>query len=306
MRNLRRTAAILTGILGVTGGAAAVVVGCGGDDTIIGVGGDSGADVSTSDVSIDTGVTDAAKDAFTFDAGPPAVSLFDLQINQTGCAWLQNCCGGPSQFDMNACLATFNDPATAGWFFTRPLRDELDGGGNVTFDETKANQCLSLLQAMSCTDPLTSAQAKAIRDACYGAIVGNIPVGSTGCRSDLECVPNAYCDPAGGGTCRAPLDAGSVCVNGTDSVGLDLSKCGRPFAGEPGYCQVGDPYTALEAGTCSPPGSNGSDCVTPMECQSWLCDLSNTATCVDTAAFLVPGPGGTCDSFVPADAGDGG
>lgn len=306
MRNLRRAAAIFSGIVGASALSAGLIVGCGGDDTIVGVGGDSGSDVSTTDSSPDTGSSDAGKDAQPFDAGKVDLSSFYAKINSTGCTWLENCCGGASNFDLNACTSLFDDPANFGFLFTRTLQDTLDGGGNVTFDESKADQCLGLINAMSCTDPLTSAQAIAIRDACYGAIVGNIPAGGTGCRDSVECQPPAHCEPIGGGTCVAPYAQGATCVLTGDTDLTALQRCGRPYTGEPRFCEVGDFLTVPEAGVCSNPGANGTACDSPFECQSWNCDTNGTQTCADSAQLIVPGPGGTCDNFLPADAGDGG
>ena len=307
MRNLRRTATILSSILAVTSGAALVVVGCGGDDTIIGTGGpDSGGDVS-SDVTTDTGIGDSGGDAFHFDAGPPDLSNFYHQINETGCAWIQNCCGGASKFDLNACVAGFDDPTTFGFLFTRTLNTVPDGG-NVTFDGEKASQCLSLIQGLSCgtaNTSVTSAEVIAIRDACYGAIQGTIPAGSTGCTADIECVPPAHCDPAGGGTCVAPLAQGATCVLPSDTNPTQsLGRCGRAYSGTPRYCEVGPFISLPEAGTCDSPHGTGTGCYAPYECSSWICDnTTDPGQCAASEALI---NSDLCAAFPPADAGDGG
>lgn len=309
MRNLRRTVAILSGILGVTGGVSAVVVGCGGDDTIIGTGGpDSGGDVAA-DVAVDTGVLDAGSDAFYFDAGPPKLEEFYLQINKTGCALLQNCCTNGSEgydggFDLSTCAATFN-PASGGFLYTSPVQDPIDGGGNVTFHEDEASQCLSLILGLSCTEQWTTAQMTAIRTACNSAVVGNIPAGSTGCRDTIECTSPAHCEIGtdGGGTCVAPYATGASCIVSGDTDLTSLARCGRPFTGLPGYCEVGDGLTLPEAGTCATPGANGTPCYSPFECQGWLCDVNGTGQCADSAQILTPGNDGLCSAFAPVDGG---
>jgi hypothetical protein len=303
MKNLVRAAAILSGVVGLSGAAAALAVGCGGDDTVVGYPGDGGSEASV-DSSSDTSIPDSGSDAFSFDAGPPDLGKFYLQITQTGCAWLESCCGGPADFDMNSCLSSFS-PATGGFLFTSPVEDPIDGGGQVTLDTAQANQCLSLIQGLSCSAPFTSTEMKAIRDACTGAIVGNIPAGSTGCQATIECQFPSHCE-VDSGTCTAPYDAGAPCVAPGDSVLDSLSRCGRGYTGEPRYCEVGDFDTVLEAGTCAAAGLNGAACISPYECQSWLCDVNSTSTCVDSAQIFQPGANGTCAVFAPVDAGDGG
>jgi hypothetical protein len=301
MKNLVRTAAILSGVLGLSGVAAALAVGCGGDDTVIGYPGDGGSEASV-DSSSDTSIPDSGSDAFSFDAGPPDLAKFYLQINATGCAWLQNCCGGPTQFDDNACLATFN-AANGGFLFTAPVQDSVDGGGNVTLDTAKASQCLSLIQGLPCTAAATSAQMIAIRDACNGAVVGNIPQGGTGCQQTIECAQPAHCEL---GVCVAPYDAGTPCALGSDDEVTSLSRCGRGYTGVPEYCEIGNNETVLEAGSCAPQGATGANCLGPYECQSWMCDSNDTSKCVTSAPLLVPGADGTCSFFPAPDGGDGG
>ena len=306
MRNLRRTVAILSGILGVTGGAAAVVVGCGGDDTIIGVGPDSGGD-GTADVTTDTGILDSGGDAFHFDAGPVDLSSFYHQINETGCAWMQNCCGGPTQFDLNQCVAAFDDPTALGFLFTRTLSSVPDGG-NVTFDKASADQCLSLIQGLSCgtaNTSVTSAQLLAIRSACYGAITGKIPVGSTGCSESIECAPPGHCEPFDGGTCVTAYPTGANCVMSGDTPTASLNRCGRAYTGQPDYCEVGDFFTIAEAGTCAPPQDLDASCATPFECASWTCETTNfPGSCANSEAII---NADLCTAFPPPpDAGDGG
>jgi len=301
MKNLVRAAAIFSGVVGLSGVAAALAVGCSGDDTVIGYGADTGTDSptadSSSDTSTDSSSTDAGPDtSFSFDAGPPKLGQFYQQITQTGCAWLENCCGGPGNFDMNQCLSTFA-PATGGFLYTSPVQDPIDGGGNVTFDQSKASECFSLIQNLSCTAAFTSAQMTAIRNACNGAVVGNIAPGGTGCQATIECQSPAHCEPQGGGTCVAPYNSGDNCILTSDSELTSMARCGRPYTGNPGFCQIGDSQTVVEAGTCAAPGITGTACISPYECQSWLCDINNTATCQTSAQIFVPGSGGTCSSF---------
>ncbi|MEO8875001.1 MAG: hypothetical protein ABI461_05390, partial [Polyangiaceae bacterium] len=111
MKNLVRAAAIFSGVVSLSGVAAALAVGCSGDDTVIGYGNDSGPDVvdhtdSSLDSSSDTSPpADAGPDSsFHFDAGPPNIAQFNQQINQTGCARVASCCG-VANFDLNACLS---------------------------------------------------------------------------------------------------------------------------------------------------------------------------------------------------------
>lgn len=310
MRNLRRAATILTGVVALGGGAAILAVGCGGDDTIVGVGSDGGGGDAADGSSIDTGVVDSGSDAFVFDAGPPQLEVFYQQINRVGCAWLQNCCtngseGNDGGFDLNSCLSTFV-PENGGFLYTSPVQDPIDGGGNVTFHEDIAAQCLSLIQGLSCTDAFTSTKMKQIRDACNGAVVGNIAAGSTGCQATIECAPPAHCEiPDGGstGTCVAPYAQGAPCISPGDDTLTSIGRCGRPYTGEPRYCEVGQSVTVPEGGTCNAPDVNGTACDSPFECQSWLCDLTNTATCVDSAQIILPGNDGTCGIFAPVDGG---
>ncbi|MGH7281511.1 MAG: hypothetical protein ACRELY_08320 [Polyangiaceae bacterium] len=301
MRNLRRTAAILLGILGVTGGAAVIVVGCGGDDTIIGTGGpDSGSDVTADVIGNDTGISDSGADAFHFDAGPITLDSFYHQIDVTACAWEQNCCGGSTVFDTTACLRDLDDPTSAGFMFTRTLQAPADAGSTVVFDDAKAAECLNLIQGLSCSeDPsaITAAQSQAIRTACYGAITGTIPAGNPGCTDSIECEPNNHCEfgPDGGGTCVAPYTLGTPCVLNGELPPTSLYRCGRAFAGQPNYCQTCQFYTIEEAGTCSPPQDVDASCYTPYECASWVCDF-NSERCANSFAIINTG---LCTAYPP-------
>ncbi len=293
MKNLVRTAAILSGVLALSGVGAALSVGCGGDDTVIGYGPDSGGDGPTVDSTADTFVpTDGGTDAFSFDAGPPSLSNFYHQINLVGCAYFQNCCGGAALFDLNACVADDDNPQSDGFLFTRTLETVPDGG-HVTFDDTKASQCLSLIQGLSCSTAstaITSAQLLAIRSACYGAISGTIPAGSSGCTESIECVSPAHCEPFGGGTCVAPYDAGAPCAIGADTQVDSLNRCGRAYTGDPGYCELGPFTTVAEAGTCDTPHVLGGPCYSPFECDSFICDnTDDPGSCANTEAIINPG-----------------
>jgi hypothetical protein len=279
MKNLVRAAAILSGVVGLSGVAAVLAVGCGGDDTVVGYGNDSGSETSTTpDGSSDTSVPDSGPDtSFVFDAGHPDLSKFATQINATACARIQSCCGGPTQFSLDDCIAGANDPANVGFLFTRGVLDTLDGGGNVTFDQAKASQCFSLIEAISCSTAstaFTSAEAIAIRDACYGAITGNIPINSTGCTSSIECQPPGHCESFGGGTCVAPYATDAGCVLAGDGIYESISRCGRAYTGQPGYCEVGNFFTVQEAGTCAGPLDLDASCATQFECASNICDTT--------------------------------
>ena len=309
MKNLGRAAAIMFGVVGLSGVASALAVGCGGDDTIVGSGGDSSTDSpSTNDTFVPDSSPpgDAGPDtSFHFDAGRPDLSKFAAQINQTACAWEQNCCGGVTQFNIARCESDLNDPADLGFFFTRGVLDTLDGGGNVTFDQSKASQCLALIQGLSCstaTTAVTSAQAIAIRDACYGAIQGNIPAGSTGCTSSIECQFPAHCEPTGGGTCVAPYNSGSNCVFAGDQVVDTMNRCGRAYSGEPGSCTIGNFYTAQEAGTCQTALGADASCASGLECASGICDTDTNypGNCVSSEAVISTD---FCTYYGPLDGG---
>jgi hypothetical protein len=307
MKNLGRTAAILFGVVGLSGAGAALAVGCSGDDTVIGYGNDSSADSPTDTFVPDTSTTDSGTDSsFHFDAGMANLAEFYHQIDQTGCARLEACCGGPTAFRVDGpggCVDTFdNNPALFGFFYTRSLRDPVDGGGHVTFDQTKATECLNLIQNLSCTVPVSTADTLAIQAACYGAITGTIAAGNAGCTDSIECVPPAHCDPTvNGGTCLAPLSAGTACVSSAGNL-ASQANCGRPYTGSPGSCEVGGLSTLSEAGTCAAPFADGTPCFNPFECSSDLCDTPDgnpDLPYVCGAATTPLGNAFTCISFPP-------
>jgi hypothetical protein len=308
MKNLGRAAAIMFGVVGLSGIAAALAVGCGGDDTVVSYGNDSSADSPTSDVATDTSTpTDSGADtSFHFDAGPSSLANFFHQIDQTGCARLESCCGGPTAFQVDGpggCIDTFdNSPALFGFFYTRSLHDLVDGGGQVTFDQAKATECLNLIQNLSCTVPISSADTLAIQTACYGAITGTIAAGTAGCTDSIECVPPAHCDlSVNGGTCLAPLAAGTPCLSGAGNA-ASQDNCGRAYTGSPGSCEVGGLTTLSEAGTCAAPFTDGTPCFNPFECSSDLCDTPDgnpDLPYVCGAATTPLGNPFTCVSFPP-------
>ncbi|MEO8796688.1 MAG: hypothetical protein ABI551_02285, partial [Polyangiaceae bacterium] len=265
MKNLARAASIFSGVVAISGVAAVLVVGCGGDDTVIGYPGqDSGADVTAIDGGVDGSSDgspqDSGPDAFRFDAGKPNLSDFYHQIDQVACKWLEHCCGGPTKLQVdgpNGCIDQFdNNAATFGFLATRPLQDDIDGGGHVTFDQTKANQCLAMIESFSCTVPLTSAQLIAFRETCYAAVEGTIPIGSTGCQESVECAPPGHCEGFDGGTCVAPYPVGSTCI-GVGDLKNNANNCGRAFTGDPGNCANGGLGTLSDAGKCQAPLANG-------------------------------------------------
>jgi hypothetical protein len=190
--------------------------------------------------------------------------------------------------------------------------------GKVTYDGSKAADCLSVIFARGCT--ITEQLAPVSSQACDDTFKGTVATGGT-CFSEEECVSQS-CDRSNcataltccAGTCNPPvtasiasggncLPAGSVCVTGTfckrDPTGSNATCTPQVARGQPcttlvDECVVGnicntDPVTGN--GTCGKVPVEGEPCPDGLcDASSDACDAA-TRTCVRRIAI-----GGACPS----------
>jgi hypothetical protein len=323
MKSLRVLLVAISVVPAGMGGAAALVAGCGSS----GGGGEPVDSGGGSDSTMDTGMpppdTGSMQDTFTADvadSGPPVDSgeagpidasdifLFPQRVTEAYCTALQTCCANAAGFNMNFCITStlaqggFNGDGLGNYSGRIP-----NNGGAITFNATSAQTCLTEIAALPC-GMVTSQQLVQIRNDCYGALVGTIPVGGTGCTTSLDCAPQGWCSIVGdAGTCTALAGDGGACGVGLAPSIPSNDQCSYRGTGQPAlYCdnQVpdgGGTHTCLAQP--GPGGTCGTTFYYGQECTTEIC----TGTCGMTTPFSDPGvPGGLCASLAPQDAGGGG
>ncbi len=272
-------------------------------------------DAADASDALDAAAPSDASDASDAPVLSPAAG-FPTRVAEAYCTRLRQCClradGGAADagFDMGFCVASTEQNGGVngnGLSLYDPVL--MQPGVHVTFDQTMATQCLQDNAALPC-DTVTSATFLQLRNDCYGAIVGAIPLNGTGCTSAIECANGAFCSPAtdgGAGTCVMLAGDGGAC--------LTNDECAYRGSGVPAqYCnnQGFDDAGAIGSNTCLPRGAMGASCgLTPLynqECSSELCvadSVSPTGGSCGTATVLSdPGVSmGICESNIPRDAG---
>jgi len=160
--------------------------------------GDATAGDSSEDV-VDDGDASDAKNI------PPGLVAYPTQNATAFCNSMARCCGvDAGSFEMTACVS---DWSVSAWELMLPDNAAVYTAGNLTFSTTRADACISALQAWPC-GPFGSAENEAIVSACSNVFGGTIPVAGTGCLSSYECA-DGYCSASG--TCTAPVGMGGAC-----------------------------------------------------------------------------------------------
>jgi hypothetical protein len=332
MRSLRAVMVALGAAAGATLTASLITVGCGSSSgSSSGPGSDGGKD-SSIDVGADTHVmeeastpdADAGSEAdvvTTQDSGqeadadgsfPQAPGDWSNQEALALCQGVLNCCPGgidSGTYDLTRCQTQFATGAGGagtgeGWFeYTIPELPNLYDAG-IAFDSDAGASCLALLRSFPCGTK-TAEQWQTITTACFGALAGTLPIGTT-CQSSWQCSPGEFCDRVDGGTpygkCAALVGQGQPCGVGQRVLSDPDQMCSYLGSDQPAlFCNLIDP----DAGpTCQPLLPNGATCTDStgnnfydMACTAGLC--GDNATCGATTALPFPF---FCSSFV----GDGG
>lgn len=200
---------------------AALLVACGDDDDAIDV---PVADSGTPDRNVaDTGSDEDADAGSIALPDAAAVNTFRAQLETALCGSLARCCFGSSSFADGGAVdaSTYGSGAyynagscaastrTLGFENSNVGVDSADAG-SVGIDPVKAVECISKLNALSCS--LTGAELKVARAACYNALVGLAAEGSA-CTTHIECANGTFCaNPDGGtGVCTKLSGAGGSC-----------------------------------------------------------------------------------------------
>jgi hypothetical protein len=329
----RKILMVVGTLVGGVVSSALVATGCGGDDTTSPPGDGGGGDVTinpdapTEDVvqPVDTGSppNDGGRDAPTdspvdapadapVDAAPAdasAMLAFPLDVARAICNRFASCCTGggdasASAFDMNLCLGSYGN---FGYQGSSEGSNRL-ANGNVVFDATQAQSCLSQIAAIDCSANLrTSAQEKAIRSACFGALAGKLAAGSP-CADAVECAPGLYCTPGGApandagytGICTALRGTGGACDDfGVTNPNISELLCSYRGSGNTGMtCHNEDYITGVffDAGAwqCQAQQAVGAGCNVNVDCTSALCDPgadpinSPVYLCTNAEPFIYP------------------
>ncbi len=343
MKNSRRLAFVLGAAAGSSCAVAALLVACSGDNNGTpssdsgtpdstnesGGGGPDGTTMDSpmgndapadgkSDV-LDGGPGGDAKDAPSTDGLSPAA--FPHAVVVAFCQRLEQCCApADAGFDMPFCVQSqesvggANGNGLSVYTFVEPFPPD----AQVRLDPTLASKCLADNTGLPC-GVFDAGALLTIRNDCFGAMVGLIPVNGTGCRSTIECAPSGYCRvsadggaDAGGGKCVAILEAGAPCVTDDQcsyrGTGIPAQFCDNQTGAygvidDGGSCGIGTNTCTARAptgGACSGCGFlYNNACVTEICNGSGVCD--------SLEVFSDPGnPGGVCDGLklVPDAGGD--
>ncbi len=307
MKNLRFLWVTLGAAPAGVGAAAALVQGCNSSNNNPPPAMEAGSDSSTPDTYApdtyvgDTYVADTSMDSSdggpVMEAGPVDASeivLFPQTVARAYCQQLRFCCSpNDAGFDMNACYTSTlgQGGANGDGLGVYSVAIPADGG-HIMFNPTSAQACLQDIASIPC-GMVNSQTFLQIRSDCFGALVGTIPVGGTGCASDLDCAPQGYCDTATN-TCTALAGDGGAC--------LTNPQCSYRGSGSPAqYC---DYNLLIDSGTrrCLPQGASGAMCGTTFyynqECTTELC--VSPGQCGTATVFGDPGvPGGVCAGLIP-------
>jgi hypothetical protein len=308
-QNLLRMVVAAAGIVGASSLAAAVAVGCGGDDSEgfapdASTGDEQRADVqpdvSPPDAGVDTGMDASDGDArpINCDAAPPLLT-FPHAANEAFCAHMADCCLVPKEgWDQATCVDLFDQ--VGGFQYDGLYADSLDAG-KVDYDQCKAAACLDDLAHLFC-GKFTSADLMAIRRECDEAMKGTVASGGD-CVSTIQCQTGLFCRPNGdagdagmSGTCVPILGPGQVCKPYGDEA---CSYRGLTLESSSLYCDThqGD------SGTCKAVLPDDAGCNVDQECRSGVC-YGGSITCVSEFVLSDPGvPEGFCAAFTLPDGG---
>lgn len=283
MKNLKkRLTFVAIGLASVTAATGALIA-CSSTENGTPDGGTpeaGGSDSPTGETGTTDGGTDTGPDTFIPVEAGTLTAFIDLNATAT-CARIKDCCGAAT-FDDTKCLAVFKD---YGW--NGSLSDlTIPGvatGGKVTYDPAAGTQCLSAIRNIACSNSPIAAY-RDTNDKCFAAAKGTAAVAAP-CRSNVECVPTAYCDLStpDAGVCAALKAAGAQCT---------------PTNGECSYREGAGTNRCLDPDTdgthnCGGPIANGQACgFTDYDCTSGSCYVDpdgGTTTCEDKANFIQDG-----------------
>ena len=235
-----------------------------------------------------------ASDGSACGVAVPSADGFLGAVAQAACGTLARCCDLGASFNMPLCLSLFDTPPSIlGVGNATPFID----GGRLSYQPAASCGCLEAISNLGCGF-ISSDGLSALRDACFGALEGTVPIanadGGSACASSFECEPGSFCTveypgdlaDAALGTCQPLVGDGGACT--TDNQ-CDYLTNGHPAS----YCGADN--------TCIPQKDAGELCTKSSACQSNFC----SGTC---AGGIVFASAATCVTFTLAapDAGDGG
>lgn len=287
MKNLHKAVGVMGTIAGVSVLTSMFVAGCSGDDTSM----DAGKD-ATQDNNM---MTEGGQDGMMadVDAGPDSPDTgdpllkFRADLATAFCNRFQSCCtgidGGP--FDYNLCMTAVTKGGVEG--SSLDLVPNVTAMGNITFDSTQAQNCISNLSTLSCPVVASMEWTKLV-DSCFKAAQGKIGNGAN-CLRSTECQPGSYCNFMDAGTneagteqgkCAALLALNAKCGQLTEySNNFSSEECQyRGWPPPARFCN----YDSLNPATyfCDNLRANGVVCYTDNECASGLCvDVNDAGTC---------------------------
>jgi hypothetical protein len=319
MKNLSfRLLAMLSG--GVVA-AAGVVMACSSDDTIV-----TNPDASPLDGGKEgSSDADTNEDAKTdvkepLDAGLTPANFAGL-VADALCRGYAKCCfgnenldagakvdAGDAGYDQQGCLKFYQSTGYTGSSTGLLEADE----SKYTIDQTKGAECLQKLKSLAC-GAINATEHKAIRSACFNAIVGKLGAGQP-CVDSAECTPGNFCNkgaaPDGGaGVCEAVRAANVACGNTQDPVlapeyaAAYADEVCSYRAGGDSYCTYftfnpdgGEGWFNAKADwKCKAGQATGSDCANDSWCAAGSACAYETSKCGPSDTNFPPD---TCNSFI--------
>jgi hypothetical protein len=222
MRSMPKFVGLVGAVLGAGGALGIIVVGCGGDDTEVSP--DASQFDATSDGDTGTPRTDGTASETGSDAGAdvliepdalPPVEAFPMEATIRLCERYRECCQVPVEsWNQQRCVTGTNIAGGVQNLFLHAAALADGGVSNVQYDTAQALLCLARIQGVSCT--VTSADYLAIRNACFGALRGTIPLDGGGCTDAIQCAAGRCDTSIDGGVCADFIADGGACASSDD------------------------------------------------------------------------------------------
>ncbi|MBX3233253.1 MAG: hypothetical protein KIT84_20890 [Labilithrix sp.] len=266
-------------------------------------------DADTPDVDVpdaDAGVDDGGPtffDAATFDAGPDAGFVPDsggaaVQLGEVFCSTVARCCFGDATLQQGAPLpggGTYNRQKCLNNYANNGFEQASNGSAvnpnHVIVSQTNSADCAQKLEALTCNVGFD--EFKAVRAACYGALLGTQGPEQS-CSVSAECQAGLFCNnPTNGndtGKCELVRATGANCGDFTTNANTSQHACSYRYSGDPPrYCEWFD-FTELKAlppaeWKCRDAKPNGSDCVSSAWCSAGICNF-DTAKCETPTTYF--------------------
>jgi len=232
------------------------------------------------------------------DAGSPDADASDLaaefpsRLAAEICQTTARCCFGDAntqadasvdggRYDMQKCLNLYK---AGGLDQSNPAAQGAVDPSKITYNASKASECLGRVKALSCG--ANAAEYHAMIIACYNTLPGTAGAG-VACTQSAECQPGFFCNTSTS-QCEAIRNTGAACGDWTTNATISQNTCSNRYSAEPPrFCRILDDAGSLPAAQwkCNDGVGLGQRCINDAWC--------NGGVCVKNA-----GPGSACQDFI--------